>query len=100
MVLPEPVARRVLLSENEVAARLREVTGWSRAGKAIERTWTFRDFSEALALINKVGALSEAMNHHPDIANSWATVRLTLTPHDQGGLTSLASDLANKINGL
>ena len=100
MVLPAPVARRALLSEDEVAARLREVPGWSRAGKAIERTWTFRDFSEALAFINQVGALAEAMNHHPDIANSWATVRLTLTTHDKGGLTHLDFDLANKINGL
>jgi len=40
------------------------------------------------------------MNHHPDIANSWATVRLTLTTHDKGGLTNLDFDLANKINGL
>jgi len=100
MVLPALVARRVLLSEDEIAARLREVPGWSRAGNAIDRTWTFRDFSEALAFINKVGALAEAMNHHPDIANSWATVRLTLTTHDKGGLTNLDFDLANKINSL
>jgi len=99
-VLPAPVARRLLLSADEIAARLREVPGWSRSGNAIERTWTFRDFSEALAFINKVGGLAESMNHHPDIANSWATVRLTLTTHDKGGLTSLDFDLATKINSL
>ncbi len=100
MVFPEPVARRALLSEDEIAARLREIPGWSRAGNAIERTWTFRDFSEALAFINKVGAFAEAMNHHPDIANSWATVRLTLTTHDKGGLTNLDFGLATKVNSL
>ena len=100
MALPAPVARRSLLSAEEIAARLREVPGWSRSGNAIERTWTFRDFSEALAFINKVGGLAESLNHHPDIANSWATVRLTLTTHDKGGLTNLDFDLATKINGL
>jgi len=99
-VLPESVARRALLSEDEIVTRLREVGGWSRAGNAIDRTWTFGDFSEALAFMNKVGALAEAMNHHPDIANSWATVRLTLMTHDKGGLTNLDFDLAKKINGL
>ena len=94
------MARRALLSDAEIVARLREVGGWSRAANAIERTWTFGDFSEALAFMNKVGALAEAMNHHPDIANSWATVRLTLTTHDKGGLTNLDFDLAKKINGL
>ena len=94
------MARRALLSDAEIVARLREVGGWSCAANAIERTWTFGDFSEALAFMNKVGALAEAMNHHPDIANSWATVRLTLTTHDKGGLTNLDFDLAKKINGL
>ncbi len=100
MALPAPVARRSLLSAEEIAVRLRELPGWSRSGNAIERTWTFRDFSEALAFINKVGGLAESLNHHPDIANSWATVRLTLTTHDKGGLTNLDFDLATKINGL
>jgi 4a-hydroxytetrahydrobiopterin dehydratase len=100
MVVPDSVARRSLLSGDGIAVGLREVPGWSRAGNAIERTWTFRDFSEALAFINKVGALAESMNHHPDIANSWATVRLTLTTHDKGGLTNLDFDLAKRINRL
>jgi len=94
------MARRSLLSEEEIAARLREVPGWSRVGKTITREWKFRDFPEALAFINKVGALAESMNHHPDISNSWATVRLTLTTHDRGGLTNLDFELAKKINDL
>ena len=94
------MARRSLLSEDEIAARLREIPGWSRQAKTIERTWKFRDFRQALAFINKVGELAEAMNHHPDIANSWATVRLTLTTHDKGGLTNLDFDLAKKVNTL
>jgi 4a-hydroxytetrahydrobiopterin dehydratase len=94
------MARRSLLSEEEIAARLREVPGWTRVGKTITREWKFRDFPEALAFINKVGALAESMNHHPDIANAWATVRLTLTTHDKGGLTNLDFDLAKKINEL
>ncbi len=94
------MARRSLLSEEEIAARLREVPGWSRVGKTISREWKFRDFLEALAFINKVGTLAESMNHHPDISNSWATVRLTLTTHDKGGLTNLDFELAKKINEL
>src|SRR2546422_880928 len=58
------MARRSLLSADEIAARLREVPGWSRSGNAIERTWTFRDFSEALAFINKVGGLTESISDH------------------------------------
>jgi 4a-hydroxytetrahydrobiopterin dehydratase len=94
------MARRTLLSEAEIAARMKEIPHWTREGKAITRTWKFNDFPPALRFINKVGELAESMNHHPDIYNSWATVRLTLTTHDRGGLTTLDFDLAKKIDAV
>ena len=94
------MARRTLLSEEEIEARLSEVPGWTRDGKSITRTWKFRDFPEALRFINRVGELAESMDHHPDISNSWATVKLALTTHDKGGLTNLDFELATKINAL
>ena len=94
------MARRKLLTEAEIAGRLGEVPKWTRLGNAITRSWEFEDFAEALAFINKVGALAEGMNHHPDIVNSWNKVTLTLTTHDRGGLTDLDFELAKKIDGL
>src|SRR5947208_7796833 len=72
------MARRTLVPEAEIVDRLREIPRWSREGDAITRTWKFKDFPAALRFINQVGDLAESMNHHPDIYNSWATVRLTL----------------------
>ena len=94
------MARRKLLSEADIAARLAGVPKWTRLGNTIARSWEFEDFAEALAFINKVGALAEAMNHHPDIVNSWNTVTLTLSTHDRGGLTELDFELAKKIDAL
>jgi len=94
------MARRKLLTDAEIAARLAEVPKWTRIGSAITRSWEFEDFVGALAFINKVGALAEAMNHHPDIVNSWNKVTLTLTTHDRGGLTELDFELAKKIDAL
>ncbi len=89
---------RKLLSEDAIARRLHEVPGWRRDGNAITRTWTFDDFPPALAFINRVGELAEAADHHPDIYNSWATVRLSLTTHDAGGLTDRDFDLAKRVD--
>ena len=94
------MARRKLLSEADIAARLAGVPKWTRLGNTIARSWEFEDFAEALAFINKVGALAEAMNHHPDIGNSWNKVTLTLLTHDRGGLTELDFELAKKIDAL
>ena len=94
------MARRKLLTVSEIAVRAAEVPRWRKEGKTITRTWTFNDFPEALAFINKVAAIAESMNHHPEIYNSWATVRLTLTTHDKGGLTDLDFDLAKKVDSI
>ena len=94
------MARRTLLSEAEIVTRLKEIPRWSLEGNAITRTWKFKDFPEALRFINKVGKLAESMDHHPDIHNSWATVRLVLSTHDKGGLTNLDFELAKKIDAL
>ncbi len=94
------MARRKLLAPAEIKARLAEVPAWTRRGKAIARSWEFEDFPAALAFINKVGALAERANHHPDIANSWNKVTLSLTTHDRGGLTDRDFDLAKRIDTL
>jgi 4a-hydroxytetrahydrobiopterin dehydratase len=51
-----------------------------------------KDFAEALAYVNTVGALAEAANHHPDIDIRWNTVTLRLMTHALGGITD--ADLA------
>ena len=88
------------LKEEEIAKRLVEVPAWTRAGNAIERTWRFKGFKEAMQFINRVADLAASMNHHPEIWNSWATVKLSLTTHDSGGLTNRDFNLAKKIDAL
>jgi 4a-hydroxytetrahydrobiopterin dehydratase len=84
------------LSDAAVAERLARLPGWERQGDEIRRTFAFADFVEALAFVNRVAELAEAMNHHPDIDIRYSKVTLALTTHDAGGLTALDFDLAEK----
>jgi len=88
------------LSEAGIAAKLAGVPGWRRRGNAVERTWTFDTFVEAVAFMNRVFALAEAANHHPDLLNSWTKVRIRFTTHDAGGLTERDFRMAAKVNRL
>lgn len=88
------------LSEPEIEQRLQEMP-WSREGEAIVREWTFADFAQALAFVNRVGEAAERANHHPDILlHGWNRVALTLSTHSQGGLTQADFDLAGSIERL
>ncbi len=87
-----------LLMESEVAARIAAVPKWQEVGSEIVRTFEFRDFRGALSFVNKVGDLAEKAGHHPDIDIRWNKVKLALTTHDSGGLTTKDFDLAAEID--
>jgi 4a-hydroxytetrahydrobiopterin dehydratase len=88
------------LSDDAVAEGL-SGSLWERDGDAIVRDWTLADFAEALAWVNRVGAVAEEANHHPDILiHGWNKVRLTLFTHTVGGLTQGDLDMARRIDDL
>ena len=90
------------LTDTERAAALAELGGWTEAreGKAIARTFTFADFSEAFAFMTRVALLAESQDHHPEWFNVYNRVEITLTTHDAGGLSQRDVAMAKAIGGL
>ncbi len=78
-----------------------EVPTWKVVGgHHLEKQFTFKDFAEALAFVNEVGALAEQENHHPDITLGWGKVGITTWTHSAGGLSENDFVLAAKIDAL
>jgi 4a-hydroxytetrahydrobiopterin dehydratase len=86
------------VDDKAVAAALARVPGWTRAGRAISRTYRFDDFRGALAFVNRVGELAERAQHHPDIDIRYNEVTLSMWTHDAGGLTERDFRLATAID--
>lgn len=82
------------LSESEITARLEALSGWTRRGDEIVKTYKLPTFPAAIAFVTQVGFLAEAAAHHPDIDIRYNKVTLALTTHDAGGLTAKDFDLA------
>jgi len=75
--------------------------GWTLAdGKALERTYRFKNFAEAFAFLTRVAAHAEAVDHHPEFTSVWNRVDFRLTSHDAGGVTDRDVDLARAIDRL
>ena len=76
--------------------------GWSEEGecKALTRSITFKDFSEAFAFLTRVAMYAEKVDHHPEFTNVWNRVDFRLTTHDTGGVTTRDIKLAEAINRL
>ncbi|MCU0770651.1 MAG: 4a-hydroxytetrahydrobiopterin dehydratase [Verrucomicrobia bacterium] len=82
----------------EIKKALTRLPGWKRAGATISRTYAFADFPAAIRFVNQVASLAEQAWHHPDIEIRWNRVTLTLTTHDEGGLTPKDFRLARKFD--
>lgn len=76
--------------------------GWEleEGGKALVRSFKFKDFSEAFGFLARVALHSEKVDHHPEFTNVWNRVDFRLTSHDQGGVTGRDVGLAEAINSL
>ena len=60
--------------------------------------YRFKNFAQALTFVNQLSVFAEAADHHPDILIEYKNVTLTLTTHDEGGLSARDFSLAARID--
>lgn len=86
-----------VLSEEQVAEYLQNLSGWRFDEHEIKKTFEFVDFKQSLGFVNKVGELAETVNHHPEIKIDYNKVKIELSTHSAGGVTQKDIDLAKSI---
>jgi 4a-hydroxytetrahydrobiopterin dehydratase len=85
------------LSPTELQTFLDAHPEWPLLDGKLTREWTFATFPDAIAFVNRVAALAEQANHHPDIDIRYNKVLLALTSHDAGGITARDAKMAAQI---
>ena len=89
------------LTAQEIQSRMSHVPGWAlQDGSAIHKTFRFPSFAAAIRFVDKVAAIADAADHHPDILIRYDRVTLTLSTHASGGLTAKDFAMAAQIDGL
>jgi len=88
------------LSDEETAARVGELDGWTRDGDAITKRFDRGDFVGSVEFVKALVEPAEEMNHHPDLTISWSEVGVSLSTHSAGGLTANDFELAKRIDAL
>ena len=75
------------LATQEIDQRLKQYPEWSQSGDALQRTFNFETFLQAMSFVVRIAELAEDLGHHPDILVRYNKVTLTVSTHDAGGLT-------------
>lgn len=88
------------LDPSIVDIALAELEGWTNAGDAITKTFTFDDFAAAMDFMQRAAGPIDKANHHPEWTNVYNRVDVRLTSHDAGGITDRDLELAKTLDGL
>lgn len=87
-----------LLDDEALAAALDTLDGWAGDRMGITRTVQLASFPAAIGVVDRVAAIAESMDHHPDIDIRWRTVTFYCVTHSAGGVTAKDIDLASRID--
>jgi len=86
------------LDDAAIQAGLGQLPEWHRDGDALVRSYTRRDWLDAIAFLDRIAPEAERRNHHPDVSIAgYRNVTVRLTTHSAGGITQRDLDLATWI---
>lgn len=86
------------LNGKEINFHLRALPHWSKRAQTIVRTFECEGFLNSIAYVNRIAKQAEKANHHPDMDIRFDEVTLTLTTHDEGGITEKDVSLARQCD--
>jgi 4a-hydroxytetrahydrobiopterin dehydratase len=77
------------MDETRANELLRELEdGWRlNAAGHLEREYRLQNFTEAMALANKLADVAEQESHHPDLHIAWGKCKVEIWTHKIKGLT-------------
>ena len=89
--MTRPATRPARLDATSTEALVASVPGWELAadGKSISRRFKFKDFDATMSYVNRLAAVANEHDHHPDLKVGYNYCEVLFTTHDADGLTEL-----------
>lgn len=92
------MSERRKLTDEELDEALSELDGWSVEDGKLHKEYEFEDFVTAFGFMASVALCAERKNHHPEWFNVYNRVRVDLSTHDVGGITTWDVELAKQMD--
>ena len=86
--MTQPDRKEVLARADILKGKYKTLT-WDVSEKSLNKTFVFKEFTEAFAFMTEVAKIAEELDHHPDCSNSWNTVEISITNHQAGCITEI-----------
>ncbi|QIE58504.1 4a-hydroxytetrahydrobiopterin dehydratase [Rasiella rasia] len=87
-------------TEQEVLEKLSDFEGWEFNENALHTAFEFENFKETFTIMTRIAFEAERLGHHPDWANVYNKLHITLSTHEAGGVTDKDFEFAKVIDQL
>jgi 4a-hydroxytetrahydrobiopterin dehydratase len=74
------------------------VAQWTWGARGVEAHFATGSFARGVELVDVIGRLADAANHHPDVDLRYPRVTVRLFTHDVDGISDLDVALAQQIS--
>ena len=88
------------MKKPEIEEALKNLPGWTVVKGKLHKEYGFADFVHAFGFMATAAIAIEKAEHHPEWFNVYNTVRVDLTTHDAGGITSKDVTLAGLLDSI
>ena len=85
------------LTLEDIEKKLLAFSEWEYYDNAIHVEYEFENFKDCFSAMSRIAFECELLNHHPDWSNTYNVLRISLSTHDEGGVTNLDFNLARAI---
>ncbi|MDO9183891.1 MAG: 4a-hydroxytetrahydrobiopterin dehydratase [Bacteriovorax sp.] len=81
---------------------LKTLEGWTYDAKkkCIVKEFLFKSYLKNISFVNAIAWIANKQNHHPDLFVSFGKCIVSLTTHDEGGVSAKDIQVALEINKL
>jgi 4a-hydroxytetrahydrobiopterin dehydratase len=87
-----------VLTTEQISLHLKTVPAWTKCAETLCRAFKFDGFLTSIAFVRRIAKRAEKNQHHPEIDVRFDQVTLTLTTHDEGGITEKDFTLAKQCD--
>ncbi|WP_417887619.1 4a-hydroxytetrahydrobiopterin dehydratase [Zunongwangia sp.] len=88
------------LTDSQINEKLESLDGWTYSKNMLHISLEFENFKDTFTVMTRIAFEAEATQHHPNWANAYNQLEISLTTHDAGGVTQKDFDMAKTIDAI
>ena len=89
-----------LLTNENIEKRLLRFPDWEHRNNTLYAEFEFDNFKDCFSAMSRIAFECEAQHHHPEWTNVYNVLKISLSTHDENGVTEKDFKLADAIEAI